>query len=424
MANEIPQLGKWGKDAINYILDKEKITNFDTNFFAKNFVADGTTSALAKTNLPNYDVVEIVPDRSKGKELYFLSGTPATLALQESLFIATYDAMQNVVGNNVDLKEWIAEFEYCFPSFSVRLAPYNQSFENPWGVTPNQRPQVRVLSQIKTNFMFYVCQFFPDRSNKGESYIISGDTNLCINQIMTLMNQWLMLADKSIGEWIGYPQEENLKRYPRTYATLCILFNTSQEGARGYRKQTKRNKYGNYKGNPDSQFYPFRQVQVTLPLVNLSSVSYNNLRKACGGENGMTIGYWTATREIGLGATVGFEKIVVRGDTFETAKKNIDNFLPLLSKSLIVKEAKPTYLTQMHEADSIDGYQGRLGSYKVYPYQAIFTSNTITSLSGSTGKKVRTGSKHAISRTVKISSPKAPPGWDTAIADIINHQTG
>lgn len=402
-------IGRWTSETLSFIAEKEKVTSAFSNFFTKGFQPEGTTSQLVKSNLPNFDVIEVIPDRSKGKELYFLSGTPAMLAMQESLFIAIYDAIHNAVDSDLDLKSWITEFENCFPSFSIKTAPYDYALQHPWGVSISERPLVRILAQVKSSFPWFTCQFFPSRANVEESYIISGSTHDCINQIMGTYNQWLILQTRDMGQWVGYPIDEELRRYPRNYATLRFSLTTDKQGRTGKSTSYKRKTgYLSY-SSPAKELIPFRRVQVTVPIVNITNIKYNTLRQVCGGSKGLNIGYWMAIREVGLGSSVGFAEIRTRGSSYEEAIKNMDGFLSLLDKNAFIKSPKPTYLRQSYESDSIDGYAQKLNSYTVYPSKVTITSSTITKATkNAAGRNTRIGARIAKSITLSIGLEKEP----------------
>lgn len=414
------------RKAVAAIGDTEKFTWITNALEAESGFQDvNDRSILGFTNYPSYDVYKLTFDRYKKGLSVFLSGPPVSIALQESLVNAIYDVVAaNSIDNQIDLNEWIKDFEACFPSFGVKGAPYNNS-GHLWGVDPGCVPRVRVLrSRLRDkNLKYSTLQFWPDSCNKEESYLISGTPSMCIMQVNQLWNQWLMMRNKEIGQWVGYPIEEELKRYPRNYWTVQFLLTTNKKppfyNRLPYVRISKHTSTsGDVYKSPVDQFEPFRRVKVTVPLVDKSKISYENLRACCGGSSGLTVGYWGAITEVGNNDLRGFTSLATRGDTFETAVANAQKFLSITS-DLLLSNPKPTKLANSEKSDKIDGYYEKLKSYKVYPAKVlIMTSSVQSTKKDDKGRRVRTGVQHAKSASLHIWDTKPPIDWKRKLSEI------
>lgn len=412
------------RTAVNIIGERDKFTRISETLEAS-FVDTANTSVLGITNYPSYDVYKLNFDKNKRGLSVFLSGPPVSIALQESLINAIYDVVNaHNPDNQIDLNEWIQDFQQCFPSFGVKGAPYNNT-GLPWGGDPSCIPRVRILRSVirDKQTKYSVLQFWPDSCNKEESYMISGTSAMCIMQINQLYNQWLMLKNKEIGQWVGYPIDEDLRRYPRNYLTVQFILTTNKKPPFYLRPKFKKKRQytsttrGIYKPT-DDQFEPFRRIKVTVPIVDRTKINYENLRACCGGSQGLVVGYWGATTEIGNNSLKGFTTLEVRGDTFETAIANSQKFLSITS-DLVLSNPKPFKLINSENADKIDGNYEKLKSYRVYPAKVLITTSTIqASKDNGKGRKIRTGVQHARAASVDIWDVNPPADWKKKLADV------
>lgn len=399
------------RSAIEVIAEKEQFTKLnDVITSITNFTDSTETSILGLTNYPRYDVYKLVYDRSKKGLSSLISGVPASIAVQESLLNAVYDIVDAHVGDGaLSLTEWIADFENCFPSFGVKSSTYAQTAQ-PWGMPMEKRPLVRVLRNLirDKNAEYYVVQFWPSRGNLEESYIVSGTTSMVVIQVHTLMNQWLMMRDKDVGQIIGQPLDEHLRLYPKKFASARFWLTTSKQPPF---RPTSQKLNGKKK--------PFRDAIITVPFVDVSKLSYEGLRSCCGGEQGLSIGYWACVSSIGTTNLAASTKMVVRGVDFELACKNAQNFLNLVSETCLVESFRPVKLVTSEAGDRSRNQYETFRNFKVYPAKVTLTfPSQQTNSRDETGRKVRTGISDPQFVTIKIWEPTPSTSWEHTLKDI------
>lgn len=157
-----------------------------------------------------------------------------------------------------------------------------------------------------------------------------------------------------------------------------------------------------------------------MPLVDSELVTYQNIRKACGGDAGLTIGYWLAVTPIGIANQKGYGSIRVRGVDYLGAISNTQGFLKLLTQDIYVGDPTPSFLTECHASDVADGNDQILSEYTVYPNNVVITSSTVKqstqSKTGSNGKAV---TKVATSKLLPIWSDVEPPGFTSGLSSFL-----
>lgn len=150
--------------------------------------------------------------------------------------------------------------------------------------------------------------FYPDRNGQPLIKVVR----------IFFMNMKLMFKGMDMGAWVGYPVDEYLRSRPRTGVSLQFFLTT-------------------YKRPPFYQIGTrwFSRRQVTIPYVDRRKLTYEIIRNACGGNQGLNWGEWVARAYLGLeDESRGLHQLVVGGSTEENVKKNLERFLPFTTCKL------------------------------------------------------------------------------------------
>lgn len=306
-----------------------------------------------------------------------------------------------------DLDNWISDFEDGFPRFT-KINPVLK--KNYWGQEFGNRPRVRELNvegdaQLVEGYR--VVEFFPERENEEESYILFGTPIELMSQLTLLQNWRMMLSNKleGVGNFVGYPIDEYLRAKPRQELTIQIILTTHKEPP-FYKKSDK--------------WYSKRQV--TIPAVDKSKITYKALRDACGGKSGQDWGEWTARAYVSLDErSKGLHQIVSGGDTQEKAKANLEKFLQFTR----CKIRGITY----HQIDYTKGDRAKdpdrrqYNSFEVYPAWATVLNTKLVQLDDARrdGKKTLSGKLLSKKNKLYLYMEREPSWWLPSLQEVTSH---
>lgn len=364
---------------------------------------------LTRSEESYFDVIEVLPDRTKNGERYLLSGNPALLPVQMSLLLA----IRKMVGESVDekqFKDWAEAFEEAFPAFtgkSTRLA--NQG--RPWGKDRDKRPRINLLS-TNSKDDYRVVELFPDRNNLEESYLFSGDFAKIIQEISTFWATLRRLETYDIGAWVGYPVAQYLRQEQKTGIELTVMLVAEKY------PPFVRVKFG--QGGFEYKIQP-RQVTIALP--KREALTFTNLRNACGGAGGLNWGNWQARAYIapksGETNLKGLAQMVAGGQSKDAAERNLDRFLALSEGHAVSRTCTEVDLTKGARAD--DPRSPFLRNYQLYPgWVTVQNSALVRADDRRHGGKPTLAGK-LVSRDNKLSlwQDKEPSTWASTLKELM-----
>lgn len=224
--------------------------------------------------------------------------------------------IQKVIGtdasNDFDLDNWITDFENGFPRFEKVNPELKQNY---WGNGFENRPRIKELNEESDAQQiegYRLVEFFPDRENKEESFLLFGTPLELMTQCCTLMNLHRMIESRDMGYFLGYPIDAYMRRKPQQDVSIKIVL------------QTKKSPPYFSKKNPS------RKAEVNIPSVNISKLSYSIIRQICGNNNGIVWGNYQCRATVSLENDKSpLHQIVASGNTEEVAEKNLKQFLSL-----------------------------------------------------------------------------------------------
>jgi len=301
-----------------------------------------------------------------------------------------------------DLDNWITDFENGFLNYNK----VNQSYEaGYWGQGIKGRPRIReinVEADAQQNEGYRVVEFFPNRDNNDESYLFFGTPFELRIQIALFMNLHIMLRGMDMGAWLGYPIDEYLRAKPRVGITLKVILTT-------------------YKNPPYYQNKKewFSRRQVVIPNVDKSQVTFDAIRKACGGNTGQNWGEWTARAYLSNDSGLkGTHQMVCGGSTEKNAKENLKKFLKFTQCKVLRITANKIDYDEGNDKNNPD--KTKLNSFNVYPAWISVLNNKLFPLSdlSKTGKTTLNGKQVGSKCKLFIYMPTEPSNWASDFNDV------
>jgi hypothetical protein len=316
--------------------------------------------------------------------------------------------IQQIIANEVrrvdfDLDNWINDFEDGFPRF-VKINPRFK--DHYWGQGFSNRPRIKELNEQADAQQvegYRVIEFFPDRENKDESYLLMGSPPALMSQVSLIMN--LHLMNKTGGgdsAWVGYPLDEYLRAKPRTGITIQVMFTT-------------------YKRPPYYQIGNrwFSRRYLTIPLVDRSKITYSSIRTACGGAQGQNWGEWTARAYLSLDEdSKGIHQMVCGGSTESTAIRNLEKFLEFTQCKL---RKITTHKIDYTKGDALkDPDRARYSSFDVYPAWITVWNTKLVQLDDARrdGKKTLSGRMLSKHNKLFTYQEREPANWTSTLREL------
>lgn len=192
---------RWQKDALNNAASADSITNIDN----KDFNAAGKGKKLSE--LPNFKVFEFSPNEVLDElTRYQIAGPDWAIQMQSSLIKAIHDIFANRLGF-VRFEDWFEAWAEGFPAYKERakgalLSNFPATTKTDqsgnqiegWRKDIETRPayiewQLPGNKSQKVKNHFKIIEYFPDKSNKAESYIFTGSDMMLVQQIINFHNQ-------------------------------------------------------------------------------------------------------------------------------------------------------------------------------------------------------------------------------------------
>ncbi|MCT7987619.1 hypothetical protein [Laspinema olomoucense] len=324
------------------------------------------------------------PDRDK-QDYYHLAGSEAFLVANSSLFLAIRELLANQLGQNVDLKKFIEDFEKGFPDVAnFRDPKYNDPLK-PWGRDFNDRPRIFIRKEYPGGR--YVCEFVLD----GEALVLWGTASEVIGQVAIAMQRAQQLEQYDLGAWVGYPVGEYLRQFPQE-SKLTLIFRLKTEK-------------------------PIHYKTVRVPFVGRSALNYRKLREVCGGDAGLLWGKISVNAKIGKGEDIKkLSAIYAAGPNESEAKKNLKGFLGLTTL--------PTQAIFYNQGDN-ENKKDRddRSSYKVYPCSVGILNQKISKLAErdrlSGGRSTYAGKVKGSTVRFLLTAKAEPPDFQVRLNELL-----
>lgn len=306
-----------------------------------------------------------------------------------------------------DLDNWINDFEDGF----TRFAKINPQFrDHYWGQGFSNRPRIKELNEQADAQQvegYRVVEFFPDRENQEESFILFGTPLELMTQISFFMNMRLMMKSIDVGAWVGYPLDEYLRQKPRTGITIQIFLTT-------------------YKRPPYYQVGSkwFSRRRVTIPFVDPSKITYRAIRDACGGAQGQNWGEYSARAYISLDDEAkALSQIVAGGSTEESAIRNLEKFTAFTQARVRGITVNKIDYSKGDRAKDPD--RTRYNSFDVYPAWVSVWNSKLVALDDARrdGKKTLSGRMLSKHNKFFLYTEREPIDWASGIRDVLRKDT-
>lgn len=300
-----------------------------------------------------------------------------------------------------DLDNWITDFEQGFPRFTK----INPNFQNHyWGQGLSNRPRIKELNEqadAQAVEGYRLVEFFPDRENKEESYLLFGTPLEIMTQCSFFMNMKMMLGLNQGDYYLGYPVDEYLRLKPRTGLTIQLILTTYKEPPY-YKRGVKW----------------FSKRQVTIPWVDRSKLTYESLRNACGGDNGQDWGEWTARAYISMDdESAPISQMVAGGSTEDKAKKNLEAYLQFTKATVRGLSANKIDYSKGDRAK--DPNKSRFTKFEVYPsWVGVLNTKLVNYTDRRIGKQTLSGKQLKKQLKFYLYQKKEPLGWTSDIRDV------
>lgn len=302
-----------------------------------------------------------------------------------------------------DLDNFITDFEQGFNRFE-KINPNFKSHN--WGQEFGNRPRIKELNEeadAQTVEGYRLIEFFPERDNKEESYLLFGTPLELQTQMVLLMNIHLMFRNKTLGEWIGYPAAEYARMIPQDYISARILLLNNDRGDQNRRGL-------GYKS----------QRQITIPEIDRTKLTYAALRKACGGDTGLQWGNCSSRAMMAMPDKKGpYHQMVAGGDSKKQATANLDRFLQF--SRCQVKNRSDNEQSYATGTRATDPYKAQKQRFKVFAgYLVIFNARLVDNPQPATrGKPTNMGKQFKTKIKLPLYYKKEPPGWSAALNEIL-----
>jgi hypothetical protein len=204
---------KWEQQALDAIAEADKITYL------------GSKHPNLPANLhPNFQVYEYSPSKElDGDERYYLAGPEWSIIQQSSQTKVIHDILANRLGYGFTFEKWFEDWEKGWKGLINRTGPVKTLSTNypisdvkregitveGWRKTASQRPGYIEWKNPnkKANPPYRVIEYWPDRSVKETSYVLTGSDVQIIEQILRLEYQTggnaIAETDGFEGGWYG-----------------------------------------------------------------------------------------------------------------------------------------------------------------------------------------------------------------------------
>lgn len=273
-----------------------------------------------------------------------------------------------------------------------------------------------ILGRAESKWPRYdVYEFYPDREEfKNEPIIITGPEWSIALQLSLLRAQYQMngRGESSEDGWVGYPLQEWFRIAPKTGITANIMLGAFKE------PPFNRMKFG--AGNFS---YTIQPRQVSVPWVDVSKLTYQNLRTVCGSVAGLNWGMWQArayvTKDPNAISKKGLRQIVASGPTERQAETNLDRFVALTTGFEVSRTCTEVKIDKgMRSKNPRYKY---LKKYDVYPAWIWFENAELVAADDIIHKGKTTLSGKVVSKRNKliIWPEREPAGWSSTMRELI-----
>lgn len=145
----------------------------------------------------------------------------------------------------------------------------------------------------------------PDRE-LDEQIILTAPEELLKNQLVTQYSTYRMVEDRDIGQIAGMSLIDYVRANPQTLRLAIHMFSVQQPPF--YRQGADR----------------IQKAEINIPDVDISKLSWERIKRACGGSNGYVYGNWVCSVRLDNGRSMS-----VYADSQQNAESRLEAFLEL-----------------------------------------------------------------------------------------------
>lgn len=355
-----------------------------------------------------HEIAQLIPNEDRKGEIYAVAGgSKNDVALQQSLFMAQYQLLNNTFGiEPTNFKEWADNFEKCFPNIIKNNPNIDGNQVKPWMTTIDNRPRIRVVNvpaqQREIPTTIYV-EFEPERNSPEEVYFLAGTITQVVQMIWAIWNQRQVLKHQNLTQVLGQPVDEIMIRKPlQGLWLICVLSNYKTPP---FYKSTTR---------PD-----FKEVQIAIPFVNRTRLAYSTIREAFGGNSGLDWGAYRAVAHVADNPDFytggrGLPQVWCRGSSYELANKNVKQVLTL-------SDAKITRINEgkLNNSDNLNANYNDNPPAKVYPNHFFLINYELVNQAVSPARQRKLGKYATKKNKFLLWPPTAPPDFTDKINELL-----
>ena len=235
-----------------------------------------------------------------------------------------------------------------------------------------------------------VVEVTPNRNVPEEKIILAGRETLLRPELTATMRSHSLMDKRDVGQWVGEPVRENVRRPPISIQLKINLSSVSQapyielDGSRG------------------------KRVEVTIPNVDRAKLDWQTIKTAVGGTNGYLWGRYIAKAKL----TDGFE-MKIYAATPQEAEDRVKAYL-LLSQSELLG-LTITEETKEGTRFTYDALYKK--TTRIYPI-SFTVINQIRVLNEDSGRAALTGIYKNKKYLIPLNTATKPDNYETIINDL------
>ena len=362
-----------------------------------------------------HEVAELIPSKEKKGEIYQIgAGSKADLALQQSMFMTNYQLFNNSFGSQPEnFKKWCDAFEESFPTTGGFPQKTTTKIDGtgdgstPWNQPRTNRPRIIILNAVRTEDVptYLYIEFYPERDNKDEVYYIEGTQIQVKHWIWMIWYTRQILESANLVHVLGQTPSDWIRKRPFIGCSVHFIC---------YSYPTK--PFYQSKDRPD-----FKKAEITVPFVDRTKLTYQNIRNVLGGANGMDWGLhkavaWVADQPNNFAGYRGMPQIWCKGSTYANAKANVKR-IHTLSNSKIARMNKG----EVDNEEFLNPMAKENPPSRVYPgIMYVLNSNIV-------GNNLTPGRQRSLAKydhrknRLKIYTPEEPPNFQENLNDLFSN---
>lgn len=232
----------------------------------------------------------------------------------------------------------------------------------------------------------------PDDRLKGEVLTFANvPQNLLMPAVQQTINTHRMVSNRDIGQFVGALVEDYARAMPLTLRAKIKLF--SVDAPPYVSTQKKR----------------IVEVTVSIPDLRRSKLDWDDIKRACGGNNGYLWGRFKATAQLSNG-----RPFIVYGSSKEQAEDQLRLFLTLSTAEIVTLNVTE----ELKEGARLTNPRLQKESTRVYPAYLTVVNRELQ-VATDMGKPIKKGNYRDVSRRIELWSKQKPYDFEEVIRDVL-----